>query len=841
MSSRSGGAPPRRPSGDETRLPVVFRGRDHSALVAVHAHRIRLAAGHVAAVEQVRRVERETPVAQLVVQRRVEQRVARHRERIVGRARRRAHVAHARADAEARERPGAPRPVGPQRRDLARPRHVDGPLVQRVVVRPDVLHVLIDVRGDHRQLARQVAHRAQLDAARAHLAHLHERAARRVVRIAHRDVRLVDLVDGRVQHQVLAGRLPAQARLDLAALGRRREPAARELQADLRIERRRIAEVRREPVVAEIREAHAPAERVVVLPEACRVRDVVLRRARPVLPAAEREHPAPPLDLVLHVQAECVQRRLRVGARVRVRPAEDVGRNRRVDGPVQVQARPLREPFAIGRRLAVVVEAEQQRVRKRARREFRLRLVVDVEAAVVELEQARVARHRRHRRVCVVEAAAVDGRVVERQVHPAHVLPQRPHRVQLVLELIAERPLLLAVMVEVRIGRVQVVRDRAVRIRQHGAARRQEVARRVAPVLQVRRGEGERGVRVRLPFERRRERHALVGERPRLRVAVAADADDPVRQRAVLADRVADVEHQLLARVVADLHAELADALAVRELALHVDDRAGIALPVQHRRRAAQHGDAVDHVRIDAPARQVDRVRHLQPVDEHGRREAAQRRVPVRTVVRPVAREARNVAERLIDVGRARRLDLLRGDDVDRLWNLDDRRIRFRARHAAPRDEADARVALRCSRHRDRGQRAARRGVCLRLAARLPRVRPRLRRLCLRMTRRRRVERHAGRDRTHARAGCPLHLPLLQVAKRPRGPHLHQRAMASRPSLTPLFSCRGRARPAAGSASSYSVVSAASASDAAISSARRASTDSSVSDSPWLSSQQPCR
>ena len=56
-------------------------------------------------------------------------------------------------------------------------------------------------------------------------------------------------------------------------------------------------------------------------------------------------------------------------------------------------------------------------------------------------------------------------------------------------------------------------------------------------------------------------------------------------------ERIADVEHELLARVVAELHAGFADALAVGKLRVRIDDRAGFARAVQHRRRPAQHGD----------------------------------------------------------------------------------------------------------------------------------------------------------------------------------------------------------------------------------------------------------
>ena len=255
-----------------------------------------------------------------------------------------------------------------------------------------------------------------------------------------------------------------------------------------------------------------------------------------------------------------------------------------VGGVVQVQRRRLRQHFAVGGGLAVVFQAGQQRMLQPACAEFGLGLIVDVEAAVVELEDAGIAADRRHGGIAGVQPAAPDRAVVQLRVHQAHVLAQRPGRVGLVLEGIAQRPLLLAVVVEVRLAGVHIARDAAVGIVQHHALGRQEVAGDVAAVVQVGGRQRQRRRRAGLPAQRRGEGDAAVLGAG-LRIAVAAHADQTVGQRAVAVGGVADVERQLLARVVADLDLDLADAVAVGQLALHVDDGAGIALAVQHRGR----------------------------------------------------------------------------------------------------------------------------------------------------------------------------------------------------------------------------------------------------------------
>ena len=121
--------------------------------------------------------------------------------------------------------------------------------------------------------------------------------------------------------------------------------------------------------------------------------------------------------------------------------------------------------------------------------------------------------------------------------------------------------------------------------------------------------------------------------RPGQCVAVARNADEAIGNSTVGVELVADVEHRLLPGVVADLHTHLAHALAVGLLRLHIDDRARIAGPIQHRRRPTQHSDAVDRIRGNAPICDDRCIRRLQPVDKQRRFKASQRRIQVRAVV----------------------------------------------------------------------------------------------------------------------------------------------------------------------------------------------------------------
>ena len=110
------------------------------------------------------------------------------------------------------------------------------------------------------------------------------------------------------------------------------------------------------------------------------------------------------------------------------------------------------------------------------------------------------------------------------------------------------------------------------------------------------------------------------------------------------------------------------------------------ARAVQHRSRPAQRGDRVDRVRVDAPVRDHGRIRRGDAVDVKRRREAAQRRIPVGAAVGAERGKSRHVAQRLVQVGRAGHLDLLRGHEIDRLRDLGHRRVGLRAGRGAQPD-----------------------------------------------------------------------------------------------------------------------------------------------------------
>ena len=155
-----------------------------------------------------------------------------------------------------------------------------------------------------------------------------------MIRIGHADVCLRDLKDIGCQEAVGPLRLKFEAALDLLAF-RRFEWLTGEAHIGDRKERRRIANVRRKPDLAEIRETFAMGELVRRLLDARFCDPVVRRDVRRIVTPGERDHPSrADLHVVLKVEAE-QRRRL-----PRVEVGEEIGDCGAIDRMIDVDRRP---------------------------------------------------------------------------------------------------------------------------------------------------------------------------------------------------------------------------------------------------------------------------------------------------------------------------------------------------------------------------------------------------------------------------------------------------------------------------------------------------------------------
>ncbi|NYH15881.1 hypothetical protein GGD41_003109 [Paraburkholderia bryophila] len=165
----------------------------------------------------------------------------------------------------------------------------------------------------------------------------------------------------------------------------------------------------------------------------------------------------------------------------------------------------------------------------------------------------------------------------------------------------------------------------------------------------------------------------------------------------------AQVEHALIAVVVADLHLHFVERIIGRQLARHQHGAARATLPVQHRNRTADHIDTVEEVRIDTRRRIPGRAHETHAVEvgvvaeiETARRDLVEANVVV------LSGDARHIAQRGIHRLRGLVVHLLTRDDGNRLRRLDQRRVRLRTRGAVPGDVAERfRVAAARRRHDD--------------------------------------------------------------------------------------------------------------------------------------------
>jgi hypothetical protein len=257
---------------------------------------------------------------------------------------------------------------------------------------------------------------------------------------------------------------------------------------------------------------------------------------------------------------------------------------------------------------------------------------------------------------------------------------------------IADDKLFAVVLVQARLAKKSRAAVLAVRVRQHGAGGRQALGRRGIPVFLVLGEESDAGGVARVPGQARRQQHAIVFDVVDFRTGVLHHAGQAVKELPLIVQRATQVEAELLAIVVAGTQGDFMYRDRSGALADHVNDTARLVLAVEHRGRALEHFDALQGVRVDLQraAGTATAIGQVQAVEVHRRGgEAARGRfVEDRHPVGEAATgHASGVTQGFGDALRTALLDLILGNDIDGLWNLNERRIGLGARPSFFRDD----------------------------------------------------------------------------------------------------------------------------------------------------------
>lgn len=458
--------PPANSPRSTSDLPAITQRCHHRALGApVAADGRAQAVGDVALVEQVGHVQRDLRAGQggadstqVVADGGVHQGDGGQGVAVVQVAVEAATVRDARAHAHALQRTFAQGVVGPQRGLVA---WHENHLVAALGGDVGLGDFAIAQRIRHRQVQPVVKAGLafQLDALHLRFARLHHKAG--VDRVGRADVFLRDLEGRQRDKAVVAVGLVFHAGLVLlSGGGLERRAVARN--AGHRLERGRVAEVRRDAVVKAIGHAGAAGEAVGIgrarrpAPLAAAARDAVVGGALgPVITAGEGEAQAVQFDLVLRVQAQLAARHVDFGGRGRARHGcavvgvEHV-EQRRSRGQHQAQAALVVAGF-----FAQIVQAEGDVMARRACVEFGVQLVVDLEGMRGFRKRPGVAdglRVRHHRADLHAPRVGVD-------VGVAGALAQAPRVVQAVVQRVADHGLFVGEDVVAGLAHEAVARD----------------------------------------------------------------------------------------------------------------------------------------------------------------------------------------------------------------------------------------------------------------------------------------------------------------------------------------------------------------------------------------------
>lgn len=275
----------------------------------------------------------------------------------------------------------------------------------------------------------------------------------------------------------------------------------------------------------------------------------------------------------------------------------------------------------------------------------------------------------------------------------AQVLAHRPMVVELMAELVADRTM-------VGIEAVEVGRTGEEIARQIAVLRWQELNW-CQPVPLVVGQDGERGLFIRLPLERRRDEDAIVAGIVGFELAVANQTGQPVGPHAGMVDRAANIQPGLDRVEAAIAEEAVIDRLVGRPLSDGIDHAASLVLAVEHRGRSLQHLDPLQPVGLDLETGEVDHFL-WQPVaiDRRGAEVETTDQALVEAIVDTPWRsgDAGKIGQGVLKLPRLAVVELLAGHHRNRARNFLQRRVGLRAGGGVPGDVAvirsDRAVAL---------------------------------------------------------------------------------------------------------------------------------------------------
>ncbi|MNE11293.1 hypothetical protein D3C80_1040450 [compost metagenome] len=293
----------------------------------------------------------------------------------------------------------------------------------------------------------------------------------------------------------------------------------------------------------------------------------------PVVAPGNQPLPVIPAHLILQIQPHLIEILLFVGSR-----AEgafiDVDAVNRVR-PVQVVLRshPAFQQLLIFRRF--VIQAAEQGVIDIARRKQGFELVINAKligGALFVL--GATGQHRTVRRAVRVHQIAIfllDGRVTR-------VLAEGEVIGKLVLQLVADHGLLAPRLVVIRIADVKVARNIAAIRAGHRAVRWQEVAITGVGIFLIAGQQGKTRLIVRIPGDRRGNRHARFFIIFHLIVLGAGDTVYAIQHAAVIAQRPAKIKRAFRQIVIPGAELHVVNRLAGGAFAGHADQTAWVDL-----------------------------------------------------------------------------------------------------------------------------------------------------------------------------------------------------------------------------------------------------------------------
>ena len=532
----------------------------------------------------------------------------------------------------------------------------------------------IGVAANHAPFGREVAGNVEVETTAAHLTG--RNAEGRINRVGGQHVTFFDLVDGRVNTQLLIQRFPLDTHFVRLAL-LRRKPAALTACAGVGFKGARSVGIDRQCLGQVVGHADARGHRVVTgLPTLAARHEgfVVMFETFETRPGQHLQFVGQ-CHLILHercirlevflvMSRRASQRRTRLA----VHRVEDVDR-----------VRADRTAGALNNRLVVVIfvlDTGEQRVLQTSGIEMAGQIELGVLIGPLQLAIVEVA----------PQGAAVSGNTVgldrvalERSVEPLETAAQRPVVVEHVFETQLRHIVVVMQFANVFFAEKAVAGGGA---NLFGVTRNASIQRRV--VAHEVAFENELGRIGCLPRQHRSDTVAFGFDVIAEGVAALAHYVQSIGQAPLFVERAGSVQRAAFHALIVELTAQGDGALGQRLFGNHVEGAARITPAVEHGGRAAQHFESLDgvgirHVRIATVDRKTVAIKLASGEASNGKRGQA---LPTK-IVRPP--HAPGVVQRVLQTGGAQILDCILRDHTDRLRGFMDRRVGTRGAGRARR------------------------------------------------------------------------------------------------------------------------------------------------------------